>query len=1038
MQKWQRMRRCGRTRDGDNNYNFSVMKNILWLLLFTGLLPPGALHAQQRVVTGIVKDVNGPLPGATVVEKGLRSNGAITDREGRFRITLKGASNTLVITSISYFTQEVEVKEAFQEVTMQPNSQGLDQVVVVGFGTTKRITNTGAVSSIKGDEIRNIPTANVQNALSGRVPGFFSQQRSGQPGRDASDFFIRGVNSLNPDGNKALIIVDDIEYTYEQLSQINVNEIQSVSILKDASTTAIYGIKGANGVLVVTTRRGAMGAPKVNVRVESGMQSPVTKPRFLDSYHAAMLVNEAYRNDGLPLQFTEQDLELFRNGHDPYGHPNVNWYDVVFRPYSLQANTNIDISGGNETVKYFISGGALTQKGGLRDFSTPESDVNSNYFFRRYNFRTNLDIQATKTLKLRLDITGRFGTINEPKNANIVSEIYDFGKIRPYAAPVLNPDGSFAYAYGPGLSGLPTINARLSTQGYRRTSRTDLNILLGATQQLDAVTKGLSFQFRIAYASTADIIRSLTRFGDPPSYHYDPVTGTYTLDKRGLYRLEKFDLQSGNGIYDKKLNVQAFLNYDRTYGPHHVHALALFNRNSYTFKEQVPQNFLGYTGKVEYDFKGKYLLDFNAGYNGSDRFSKTDRFGFFPAMGLGWNLSEEPFFKAAFPFIQLFKLRGSYGLVGSDAVPDNRYLYEQVYNRMTSSYSFGDSHQGAFGIQEGALGNPYVTWEKERKADIGIDINMFRDRLSLTVDYFHNVRSDQLFYPGSVPGILGVGLARENLARTLNRGWDGQIVYRDKAGGVQYDITGVFSFARNKVLFQDEVSPAYPWLARTGLPIDQPFGYTCIGYYSDESDVAKSAKPLVESIKPGDLKYKDLNGDGIIDERDMGPVGKPNLPNTSLGLTLGIHYKGFDANVLFQSSFNYSLRVQGLGIEPFLSQMQPVHLQRWTPENGDHAQFPRLTTNTTSGVSSSSAYPSSFWYVDVQYVRLKTVELGYQLPSKWLPLKMNNGRVYLSCYNLVTWKNYSLYQQDPEIASSTAGDAYLNQRVVNLGVQVGL
>lgn len=513
------------------------MKHILLLLLLAISL---SSMAQQKSISGTVKDLNGVLPGAAVVEKGVPTNGAITDADGRFKLTLKGKSNAVIVKLIGFTTQEISVTGVVTlDVILQPATQGIDEVVVVGFTQTRRITNTGAVSGITGAEIRNVPTANVQNTLMGKLPGFVSQQRSGQPGRDASDFFIRGVSSLNSEGNKPLIIVDDIEYSYDQLQQINVNEIESISILKDASTTAIYGIKGANGVLVVTTRRGKSGRPQVNVRAESGLQAPVKTPRLLDAYNTGLLVNEAYKNDGLTPLFTDADLELFRNGKDPYGHPNINWYETVFKKFAQQANTNVDISGGTEAVKYFISGGFLTQNGLVKDFSDPRNEVNTNYFFRRYNFRSNLDMRANKTLTLRLDLTARFGDINEPHEANVVSEVYNFEKIHPYSAPVMNPDGSYAFAADT-KDKLPTINARLANGGYTRSKRTDFNALFGATQQLDFLTKGLSLTARVAYAGVEQYSRNLFRPVDPPSYHYNPVDGSYTLDPRGNYRLQAY------------------------------------------------------------------------------------------------------------------------------------------------------------------------------------------------------------------------------------------------------------------------------------------------------------------------------------------------------------------------------------------------------------------------------------------------------------------------------------------------------------------
>ena len=368
--------------------------------------------AQTRTVSGTVKNDMGPLESVSVAVKGL-PGGTTTDRNGRFSISAN-KNSILVFSLVGYLTFESELPEDGKEleIVLQQNQLGMDEVVVVGYGTKKRVTNTGAVNSISAEAIRTVPTANVQNALTGRLPGFFSQQRSGQPGKDASDFFIRGISSLNPDGNKPLIIVDDIEFTYEQLAQINVNEIESISILKDASTTAVYGIKGANGVLIVTTRRGASGRPKINARIEGGLQSPVRKLQFLDSYHSAVLENEAYENDGLNVPFSKNDIEHFRIGDDPYGHPNVNWYEAIFKAYSLQTNANVDVSGGNEIVKYFVSGGGFLQNGALKDFSDPRNELNTNYYFRRYNFRSNLDVRASKSLSLRLDVTTRFGDIN--------------------------------------------------------------------------------------------------------------------------------------------------------------------------------------------------------------------------------------------------------------------------------------------------------------------------------------------------------------------------------------------------------------------------------------------------------------------------------------------------------------------------------------------------------------------------------------------------------------------------------------------------
>ncbi len=1042
------------------------MRKIILFFLVTITMLPVLSYGQSKVVTGTVRDNGGILPGATVSEKGLPGNGAITDSKGQFRLTLKGSSNVLVVKFIGYSTTEYSLgtKTSNIDITLASNNQGLDEIVVIGYGKTTRITSTGAVSSVSAADIRTVPTANVQNALSGKLPGFFSQQGSGQPGKDASDFFIRGVSSLNSDGNKPLIIVDDIEYTYDQLQQINVNEIETISILKDASTTAIYGIKGANGVLVVTTRRGKSGKPQVNLRTEGGLQSPTKTPRFLDAYESALLINQAQANDGVAQEFTPNDLELFKNGNDPYGHPNVDWYNKIFAKYTYQVNTNLDISGGTDQLKYFISGGALDQNGLVRSFPDPRGQVDNNYSFKRYNFRSNLDLKANKTLDLRLDITTRFSNINSPNEsaASALSEIYDFTKQTPFTAPFLNPDGSYAYAYSRFNSAhLPTLNARIATGGYQNSKRTDYNVLFNVTQKLDAITDGLSVTGRVAYASTEQFTRGTGNYDQIPSYHYDPVTKTTVKNPTGGY---VFPIQyySGNvNVYTTNVNTQLFTNYDRSFGKSHVTGLVLFTQSAQTYSANaflnpnlvgVPAKFRGISIKGGYDFAGKYLIDINAAYNGTDRFAANHRYGWFPAVGVGYNITKEKFFHDALPMFGLVKLRGSFGLVGSDVAPGNKYIFAQNYIQ-GGGYNFGSSYTPINTYYEGSLPNANVVWEKQREMDIGLDINMLKDnKLSLTIDYFHNVRYDQLITPNNIPEVLGVDLPAINLGRTQNQGFDGQIGYHSNIGNVQFGTNLVFSYAKNKVLFKSEASPAYPWLARTGQPINQPFGYHSLGYYTPADVAAINAyasthgnnqgnKAIAvpdngEVIQAGDLKYQDLNGDGFINIFDQRAIGKPNLPNTTLGLNLQASYKGFSISVLFQGSFNYSFIVTGTGIEPFQSQFQPIHQQAWTPSNAGNAQFPRLTTSSSS-INSPTYFPSDYWLINARYVRLKTIDVGYQFPTKMLPLHLNNARIYLSAYNLFTWNNYNKYQQDPEITSNTAGDAYINQRVVNIGLQLG-
>ncbi len=1009
--------------------------------------------AQQFTVTGTVtaKADGEPLVGVTVRVKGT-SKATATDISGNFAIQA-AVGDELDFTYIGYVNRQLKVTSDSEPVLVEmiEDQTELDEVVVVGYGTVKKITLTGAASNIDAEQIRRVPTSSVQNALSGKLPGFFSQQRSGQPGKDASDFFIRGVSSLNGDGNKPLIIVDDVEYSYDQLSQINVNEIESITILKDAATTAIYGIKGANGVLVVKTRRGSEGAPRVTVRVEGGVQMPVRTPRFLNSHDTAILVNEAYANDGIAPRWTENDINLFASGSDPYGHPDVNWYDEVFKSSAWQENANIDISGGSSRLTYFVSMGYLNQDGLVRNFSSSASDVNSSYFYHRFNFRTNLDFKVTDNLKLRLDVTSRFMNINEPRGINATGQIYDWSKMHPYSAPVTNPDGSTPFLYDTDQKDA-VLPARLANEGYVRNRRNDNNVLFGVDWGLDWITPGLSATGRVAYASIDENNRQVRRTAYP-TYHYDPVTDTYTINPNNVYTNGTYDVTGWNGNDKKNFNLQLFLKYARTFNDiHDITGMLLYNRQSDTHVSAagVPANFEGYTMSLGYRLKSRYLFDFNAAYNGTDRFGKDNRFGFFPSASVGYIISEEDFFRngGISGWMNLLKVRGSFGIVGSDIAVGNRYLYKQFYYQGSGMY-LGENisnNMPPANFYEGDLGTSSITWEKSRKWDVGLEFRLF-NRIGVTVDWFHDTRYDQLVSRSSAPLILGVGLAPSNVARTRNTGFDGVINYNERIShDFELNSSFVFSIAKNKVLFMDEAQKSYPWLMSTGHPINQPFGYKWIGYYTPDDIAAIQAgapgAPAIPNsstaVQAGDLKYMDLNGDGIIDDYDKCAIGKPNLPSTTLGWSVGGTWKGFSVNVLFQGSFDYSFALTGTAIEPFKSQFQPIHTYRWTEERwaaGEQIEFPRLTSNPSS-VNSAAGYMSDFWLVDAWYIRLKTIDLSYQFPKTILPKAIQDLRLYVNAYNLFTWTNYNKYQQDPEISTNSAGDSYMNQRVVNMGLQI--
>ncbi|ACU03515.1 SusC/RagA family TonB-linked outer membrane protein [Pedobacter heparinus] len=1028
------------------------MKKIIQMIILLNCCLLSFIATAQTTIRGTVKDNAGGLPGVSIQEKNGKGNGTSTNETGEFRITLKGNSNILEVTAIGYLKQEVNVAgKTTVNITLKEDTKGLEEVVVIGFGTAKKITNTGAISTISAADVRTTPTPNIQNTLAGRAPGFISQQRSGQPGKTGADFYIRGVNSLSGESQKPLIIVDDVEYTYDQVAQLDVNEIETFTILKDASTTSVYGIKGANGVLVITTRRGKIGKPKVFFNTESGLQSAVHKPNFLDAYTVASLKNEAIRNDdnGTPPEFTDADLEHWRLKDDPYGHPDVDWYNAVFRNNAYQVRNTVDISGGSEKIKYFVSAGQVFQNGALRNFSKGTYEApDNNYAYQRYTFRSNLDMQATKDLALRLDVTGRTGTITEPHIATSpLSTVYSFQRLPPYAEPLLNPDGSYPWAFRSRSSFYETsLIGRLALQGYDKTYRNEFNVLVSADHKLDFITQGLSVQARIAYSGDVSYDRKLYR-NNIPAFYYNPVNNTYTIHSNNLYRLEPLTLESSaeNAITRKTLNTLAKINYNRSFGNHNIGGLVLYNINDVTkgsyntdtnvklLQEYAPVSSNGFSYRASYDYKQRYLVDFSGAYNGTSQFVGKKTKGFFPAVSAGWNIAEEPFMKNNFKFIDLLKLRGSWGMTGSDITKGNNYKTEQIYGT-GPNYNFGESSNTFTSIQEGSLGNLDITWEKSKKTDIGLDAQFFGGKLSLTADYFYDYRYDQLYIKEDVLKIIGVDLPYTNSAITENKGFDGQLGFRHKTGNLNYSASFTFSRARNKVVYQGEAAPRYAYLAKTGLPIGQGFGYNALGFFQTQEEVDNYAH--VANAKPGDIKYEDANNDGLIDQEDYRAIGKPNLPQTVLGTALGVEYKGFSLNVFFQGSFDYSYRIATAGVIPFQGNLQKSALGRWTPETAATATFPRLSNDLAGPSSPSNA--SSFWMVDAHYIRLKSVDIGYMLPKQWTSkVKISSARIYVSGYDLYTWANFDLYSQDPEIASGGSAGTYPVQKVINLGLQVG-
>jgi len=1046
------------------------MKHILLLLVLALSAFGQSAFAQGRVVQGTVTDRLGAVPGVSVYEKDMTSNGTATDVEGKYRLTLKGKNGVLIFRSVNYKLSEVQVgTRTTVNVLLESTDQKLDEVTVVGFGEQQKITQTGSVSQISGKEIRENPAASLQNTLVGKLPGFFSQQSSGRPGADGAAFFIRGISSYN-NNNQPLIIVDDIQYSYDQFQRLDPNEIESLSILKDAATTAIYGVRGANGVVVITTRRGKDGPPQISGRAEVGFAQPTKITNYLESAEVARLYNQAQFNDN-PAQaprFTPQDIELYANGKDPYGHPNVNWRKELFREWTQQYRGNIDMSGGSQRVKYFVSVGYLYQNGILKDFGNTEG-VNSNYYQQRYNYRSNLDINVTKGLDARVDLYGNFAQVNNPNVGSpfgyndLFYDYSSFGTLAPLAYPITNPDGTWGYSkwardtynnFNPN-----NVVGRLTNYGYSRNNENNINTVLSLKQDFGVfgkALKGLNATGRVAYTSNYVYTRSMTRDAfssyiftpDPTALNQDPIPnpppGTYEPRDVNLQRTRRFFIGYNSGTTTRVLNLQGIINYDRTFAEaHHVYGLALYNRNSntasnpdYTYRF-IPSNFLGYSVRLGYDYKNRYLFQFNAGYNGSDRFSADNRYGLFPAVSAGWNIGEETFFKNALPVIDYLKVRGSYGIVGNDAIGDFSYYYQQNY-ASSGGYDFGQNSTNYGGVAEGRLANNKVTWETEKKLDVALEFRLLKNQISGSIDFFNNDRSDILTNRGTVSTIFGQSLPPVNLGRVNNRGFELELGYQSPLSrDFSWNIKGNYSFAKNKILFRDEPTPQYDYQRFTGNSIGMQRIYLSQGFYSQADIADRNVPKPVTLVRPGDLKYQDVNSDGVINDFDRVVTGLPNLPNTTYGITLGGRYKNFSFSVLFQGASNFNVSAGAEAIKAFTANLTSVHQQAWTPELGDNARYP-LMTLLNGTISDPTTSQSSFWQIRGDYVRLKTAQINFDLPTSLLRhVGIPGARIYANGTNLLTWTVMDkLYDFDPEIVLGAQRTFYPPQRLLNFGLSV--
>ena len=1021
-----------------------------WLVrkLIVGLLcicSTAATFAQTATVSGVVKDDTGePVIGAGVLVKGT-TLGTITDIDGHFSFRADDLNGVLVVSFVGMETQEIPMKgKGTFDIVLKSSNTLLEEVQVVAYGAQKKVTLTGSISSVNTDELLKVPTASIGNMLSGVLSGVSSIQSSGQPGGDDPDVFIRGISTLNTMNAKPLYLVDGVERSF---FQIDPNEVENITILKDASSTAVFGVRGANGVIIVTTKRGKEGKAKINASFSYGIQTPTRMPEFVNSYDYATFLNEAYTNDGKDPKFTPEAVEAFRTHSNPIIYPDTDWMELLFKSSAPQTQGNVNISGGTERVRYFISMGMLDQKGFFKNHDTR---YDANFNFNRYNYRANLDIDFTKTTLVAINMGGRVEKRNFPRSGDDINQL--FRRIY-WATPFSGPgivDGKWIKGnsqYLPvGLSdGLGNIYGR----GYGSKTTNVVNLDLALTQKLDFVTKGLQFKIKVAYNSGYDHTkeRATSIESYQPWYRKDV---TWMEHPAGSDPNEVVYIQDGEAglisyaeSFGKSRDWYAEASFDwkRDFGLHHLSALALYNQSKTYYPDSdypgIPRGYVGLVGRVTYDYDNKYLIEGNVGYNGSENFAPGNRYGFFPAVSGGWVLTQEEFLKDN-PVVNFLKIRASYGIVGNDRYHPygtgfmDRFLYLPNSYFIGSGYQFGTGTSWSPGAYEKSFGNSGLSWEKSAKQNYGIDFSLFNQKLSGSIDYFYEKRTDILAKASTDPIIHAMSLPVLNLGIVSNKGVELNLKWNHKINSFRYWTNLNVSYAKNKIVYQDEVPSEYTYTLKTGHPVGQPFGLKVRGfYYEGMEDVADHSYVL----KEGDVVYEDLNHDGKIDDNDKTAIGYPSYPLLNAGLTLGFEYKGFDFSMLWVGATKTSRVLEETFRKPLgetydRSLMSHQFTDRWTPETAATAKLPRATID---GVKNNYR-DSDLWVKDASYLRLKNIEIGYNFRLPFMPkIGMEKMRVFMTGYNLLTFDKLKI--SDPESMSSGVPQ-YPVMRVINFGLNV--
>jgi len=1030
----------------------SLFRLLLLAIIAGGLvlLPGDSVAQTSRRLSGRVTDTNGVgLGEVSIVVKGTKK-GATSDSSGLYSMDAPDRNATLVVSSLGYISKEVKVGDASEiNIQLSPDktSKDLGEVVVIGYGTRKKVNLTGAVSAISGDELAKSPVPNISNALAGSMPGLIVNTRSGEPGADDATVYIRGVGTL---GNTApLIVIDGIPDRQGGFNRLDPSDIESFTVLKDA-TGAIYGARAANGVILITTKRGVSGKSTLSFSANVSATQPTRVPKMLNSYEYTESVNEYDSLIGQQPTYTPEQLQKYKDGSDPLGYPNTNWWKAVMSPWAFQNNDVLSLRGGTDKVKYYVSGQYLRQnsiyKGG------------SDYYTNK-NARANVDINATNSFRIGVDVMYRNEyKLNESPSYGSAGDIFDeLWNAYPYLVPRY-PNGDV----GVGIGGGPANSMVYILNGGLGSTTSNYDFMQTKTSfgwNLSHITKGLHLDGYYSYDLFSYQYKGFNAL-PPPAYSYDESTGSYTEVTSSIPP----NLSVTNTkTQDQLVNVK--LGYERKFNKHTIEAFVAYEQSQETYTEldayrtgflsnNVQELFAGsttgetnnsattqtarqnYISRVSYNYGDKYLLDVNMRYDGSPNFPPGKQYGFFPSISGAWRVSNEPFFKSG--VIDELKVRGSWGQTGNDAVSPFQYIqtYQlqagQVSQYLAAGYFYGTTPTQVPGFTLGPTPNVNITWEVATTTDLGLDMKLFH-ALTVDVDVFRSMRTHILIPPSEVvPEYTGLSLPDENLGKVLNHGIEMELGYRKTLNrSFSYFINGNITFAVNKVIYEAEPAAVPSYQRMTGHPTGSWLLYQAQGLFQDSAQVNKYPHPLGSG--PGDIRYKDVNNDGVINALDEVRTSESATPEIMYGTTFGGRYKNLDITIFFQGQARAKAMLQPAG----LNMAEQFYTGRWLTE-GDN-KYPRTFNGPTSSTYGSNTYGSTFWLMNDAFLRLKNVEVGYNFSRTGLleKAKIQGARIYVSGNNLFSIDKWGP-SFDPEAPSgtSTNGRYYPQQRIINVGLNV--